>query len=592
MPISRAVLATLVLTACEGSISAPVVETAMPGPTDPGPGPGAGGPAPLRYSCDPAQVPLDLPLRRLSKLQYVNTLQAAALRLAPAAGAAALAAAAPKLALYPDDEEVAPNSFGAHGFTRADQRLSQQQADAAYAVATTLADALAATAEARRAIFGACAADATPANDVACAKAWLTREGSRLLRAPLDDAQASLISSAADAARGDGDERVVFGDVLATLFLQPAFGFALERRGDGPSDPAAQLDAYALASRLAYHLTDAPPDDTLWAAASSGTLTTDVEYRRQVARLLDDPRSLPVRDAFFDQWLWLSRGAVDLTQQLGVPAYRALSAEGPHPTHDTRAAILEDALGAARRAFDTGAGPEALLRDTTVYTSDPEVQALYGSAPLPPPGQRAGLLTRLAFTANGRFETNPIIKGVRVRSAVLCDVMGAPPPGAANAMVSGDAVLSSREKTEALTEVAGTPCVACHQALINPLGFLTEGFDPLGRWRTVETVYDAQGNALKQFPVRTAAAPRLPHTPPQAADAHELTDRIAASGKFEACVAAQLFRFTAQKPQEEPTVDGCRLSELERLARSGASFRDLFQASVTSAAFRRRVTAP
>lgn len=585
-----------------------------PGPSSAGGGqpfPGLGGgsagggdpvvaPAPLRFRCDPTRTAVDLPLRRLSKVQFQNTLRLALQQLAPTAASAALTAAAPKLALYPDDVEVAPNSFGAHGFTRSDQQLSQQQADALFAVARAVAESLASTSERRTAIFGPCASDGNAANDVVCARALIDRVGPRLLRGTLTVEQAALIASAADAARGDGGEAVVFADVLTALLAQPAFTFLVEGRGDGPSDPGARLTGVALASRLSFHLTNEPPDDALWAAATSGALDTEAGYEAQVDRLLADPRAQSVRDEFFDQWLWVSRGAVDLTDQLTVPAYRAVAMEGPSPTHDPRPGIVEDLLGAARHAFDTGGGTRALLTDTAVYARDPQVAALYGAQPwdgsstAPAPGgsRRAGLITRIGFTANGRFETNPIKKGVRLRTAVLCDVLSAPPPGAANSTLMTTDVLSSRQKVEGLTEVSGSVCLGCHRTLINPLGYLTEDFDPLGRERTRETAYDDQGKALKSFEVKTAASPHVGGQESVAADAKELTERIAASGRFEACLSAQLFRFTAQKAEEDPVADGCRLAELETLARQGKSFKDVFKASVMSQGFRHRVTAP
>ena len=42
---------------------------------------------------------------------------------------------------------------------------------------------------------------------------------------------------------------------------------------------------------------------------------------------------------------------------------------------------------------------------------------------------------------------------------------------------------TTRESVEAITEMPGSICAGCHTLAINPLGFATEGFDALGRFR-------------------------------------------------------------------------------------------------------------
>jgi hypothetical protein len=59
---------------------------------------------------------------------------------------------------------------------------------------------------------------------------------------------------------------------------------------------------------------------------------------------------------------------------------------------------------------------------------------------------------------------------------------GAPLPGAANATVTGD-FKTQREYVEKLTEPA--TCVGCH-SIINPPGFVMEGFDAIGKLQTTD----------------------------------------------------------------------------------------------------------
>ena len=65
--------------------------------------------------------------------------------------------------------------------------------------------------------------------------------------------------------------------------------------------------------------------------------------------------------------------------------------------------------------------------------------------------------------------------------------------------------MTTREVVEALTEMPGTTCAGCHATLINPLGFATENFDALGRFRTEQRLFDATGKRRRR---RSRSTPR------------------------------------------------------------------------------------
>ena len=68
--------------------------------------------------------------------------------------------------------------------------------------------------------------------------------------------------------------------------------------------------------------------------------------------------------------------------------------------------------------------------------------------------------------------------------------------------------MTTRESVEELTEMPGTVCAGCHLTAINPLGFATEGFDALGRFRTSQRLFDAAGVETGTKPVNTIDASR------------------------------------------------------------------------------------
>jgi hypothetical protein len=68
-------------------------------------------------------------------------------------------------------------------------------------------------------------------------------------------------------------------------------------------DTVNQVSEIELASRLSYFLWSSMPDDTLLGLAESGMLREPGMLRRQVARMLADPRSSALASNFAGQWL-------------------------------------------------------------------------------------------------------------------------------------------------------------------------------------------------------------------------------------------------------------------------------------------------
>jgi len=560
-------------------------------PTTPNTPEPVNGVAPLRYACDANASPLvDVPLRRLSHRQLVSSITTAIARLAGSESSAVLAESSTQLGALPADRFVSAANKGRDGFERADQVLSQDQADAQYALAVKLGQALTASAARRGKVFGACLADADTSNDSACLDTFLKTQGSRLLHRPFT---ADDVTFYRRALRGTPISPESLADVLAVLFASPETFFVVEGAGTAPA--TASLTAYELAARLSLALWDELPDDALWAAAGSGELLTDTGYRAQVARLLGDARAKATLHGFFTGWFQLQR-TPKLTDSLTYADYKALVGTQALPTSVD--GVLDDVFGAVDAAVAGRASLAALLQDKAVYTRDAATAGLYGVSPwdgvstpqAPPGGGRAGLFTRLAFLTTGNVSSHPILRGVRMRVGMLCDALGEAPPNAAAqaAATPLTGTEGDRAKASAMTDSGG--CAACHRTSINPLGFAFEGFDALGRARTSEKVFSpTTGAVVAEQSVDTRSTPYVLSSDGRpTADAVELTARIAESKKFESCMVTQYFRFTFARTGEVAS-DQCLLSRVEPLARGGASIPEVLEAFVTAPEFKRRI---
>ena len=179
------------------------------------------------------------------------------------------------------------------------------------------------------------------------------------------------------------------------------------------------------------------------------------------------------------------------------------------------------------------------------------------------------------------------MKGVFLRQNILCDTIPPPPPGANAKPPELGPGMTTRESVEAITEMPGTVCAGCHQTAINPLGFATEGFDALGRFRTSQRLFDAAGAETGTKPVNTMSVPQVVYGDTTAVSSpSELMSLIVASGKVEACLSRNFFRFTYGR--WEAAADGCALEDARKALMGGGNIADLAAAAVKAAQFKRR----
>jgi len=597
-PTPPRVLLLTLLSACNGAIVGGT--GAMPTELPPGAGGGTattgGGTtqttpwAPTLFACDAQQRPAELPLRRLSQRQYSNVVTELIGRagLAAADRTAVLSSVRDDVALFPLDRMVGVPGEKHGGFTRLDQALQQGHIDASYTLATTLGRELTSTAARRTALVGACATDTATTNDAQCLRDFLTRFGRLVHRRPLTPEDLTFYSSVAGTTPVDA---AVLADVIALLLTSPQFLYHFEE-GDPAASGPTPLDAYALASRLSFHFWQTMPDDALLATAQDGSILTEAGYRAQVTRLFADARTNASLDDFFGQW-WRVDELGPLNTRVGTPVFDAFAGtDAPSATlnDEMNAEVLELARFVTRADAPLG----ELLTSRKAFARTPALAALYGQpawdgAGSPPDftqPERRGLLTRAAFLASGSANTRPVMKGYRVRNALLCTQLPPPPPGAGANPIPLSPDLTTREMVELITEQPQTACQGCHLHLLNPLGYVTENFDALGRVRTEQRLFSDTGMLRLSKPVSTRGIPNVGGGERPIEHADEL-HALMLGGEFQTCFARQYFRFTFQRMEDEAK-DGCLLRSLQDDALAGKSVREVLQAVALAPEFKRR----
>jgi hypothetical protein len=590
-------------TGCSGELRSEAL-TKTPGPGEPGPGGGGGqnndpDPDPDRprdrsFACDDDAVAPEQPLRRLSMEQYRFTVHDFVEALTPSP--AALADADDVAARMPDDRPIgAPNDTHG-GYRRLDQALQQAHVDVALEVGASVGAALTADADAMRAALGDCATDADADNDDACVEGFIRRAGRLAHRRDLTDDDVAFYQGVYAA---DGISPAGVRDVVTVMMSSPQFLYHVEH-GAAP-DPAGgpdafSLDAYEAASRLSFHFWQSMPDAELLDLAASGALLDPEVWAAQVDRVYADPKTARSLERFVHEWLWADE-VPELNGLTGTPRFDTFAGEA-EPSADLRERMIDELTQMGRYYMWSHPGSfQEMFASDRSFATHPELADLYG---LPawdgegePPqfleDQRRGVFTRAALLSTGTTSTRPIMKGFFVRKALMCTTPPPPDENAADAMLEITDDMTTREIVVELTEQPGTTCAGCHLTYINDLGFPTESFDALGRWRTEEMLFDDDGNLYGTKAVDTSGHPMLDiGTQTPVDDAADLTDALLANGQLEGCFARQYVRFTFGRV-EDLERDGCALESLRTQLAAGATLPEVFKSLALRPEFTRRV---
>ena len=537
-------------------------------------------------------LPGDLPLPRLAHDEYLQTVRDLVTQIAPTIAAGVLPGIMNLTGDLPADALVTIPTEKHGGFARDDQSEQQQYSDVPVAVATALGVALTSTPARVAAVFGACS-NAGASVDAACLRAFVKSFGEIALRHPLTDDDVTFYAATATSTPPSKTDLV---NVIAVLLSSPRFLYRVESGGVQVAPNVFALDAWELAARLSYHFWGTMPDAALRADAASGQLLTDAGYASEVDRLMADPRADTALRNFFEQWFWPLLELPPLDSRATDPVFKAFAGTDL-PSSSLRAHMLADVLDASSWVTAHGGGVGDLLTNRLSFARDADLAAIYGVAPWsgqgdPPmlPASRVGLLARAAFLSTATANTRPIMKGVFIRTTLLCDAIPPPPPNAANTPIATSTNQTTREVIEALTQAPGTVCAGCHTAFINPLGFASENFDSLGRERAAQVFFDDTGKMTGSKAVDTTSTPAVVSGDTTASTGiGDVTRLVAASGKVETCLATRFFRYAFRRIEgagDQTAIDG-----LASLAAKG-TLGDVFKGVALRPEFKQRVITP
>jgi mono/diheme cytochrome c family protein len=347
-----------------------------------------------------------------------------------------------------------------------------------------------------RARIFVCRPDAGGRNETTCARTILSAVARRAYRRPVDDEDLKTLMAAYSQGRTDATFDAGIERGLQQILISPQFLFRVE------IDPASvkpgtsyRISDLELASRLSFFLWSSVPDDELLDLAARARLRGDID--RQVRRMLADPRSEALTANFAGQWLQLRNLAAVTPSEVLFPDFDDTLRQAFRRETEL---FFDSVMREDRRLIDLLEADYSFMNERLArHYGVPGIKGSHFRRVTLADQNRRGLLGQgsiLTITSHP-VRTSPVFRG----KWILDNLLGTPPPDPpANVPplpektgAYASRMPSMRERMAQHRENA--VCATCH-AMIDPLGFGLERYDPVGRWRDVDenfTPIDASG---------------------------------------------------------------------------------------------------
>ncbi len=356
--------------------------------------------------------------------------------------------------------------------------------------------------------------------------------------------------------------------LLRNILISPRFLYRALGTG--------KMDDHDLGTRLSYFLTQGPPDATLIDLGNRNRLSPAWVLKRESERLMPKRPADAFIQSFTGQWL----DTALLPEIMPDPKFNFTPFYIDHAQKEV-SYFFNEMLSKNRPMTDfidpdfTWTSP---LFAKNVYNLDIEHEKgkdrSFGRVELERGGRVGGLLGQSAImmaTANG-VDTQPVLRGVWMLENILGMPPPAPPKDVPALTPDTQGATTPRELLAAHTKDAA--CATCHES-IDPLGFVLENYDPVGRWREHWPKSSAKIDPTGVLPDGTTIADVVDLK-------HWVVENI---DLFSQCLAEKLMTYaTGRAPNY------AERREIETIVKknhqNGNGFRDLVLALIESRTFR------
>lgn len=273
---------------------------------------------------------------------------------------------------------------------------------------------------------------------------------------------------------------------LTAIIASPRFLYRIEQLPvDAEPGEVFALNEYELASRLSFFLWSSLPDDELLDLADAGTLSTPDVLATQVTRMLQDDRAETLAANFSYQWL--NMGGLDEIDPDPV-IFRDIDS-GIRDLFKKEIELLSQDIFLNNKDVTELLSAEYTYMNErlALHYGDQTVKGdAFRKVPVRNP-DRYGLLGKGGVLMVSAYpdRTSPVLRGAYVLEHITGTPPPLPPPNveALQENKVGELPKTVRARLEAHRD--NPSCAGCH-GIIDPLGFALDGFDAVGRERTVD----------------------------------------------------------------------------------------------------------
>lgn len=415
--------------------------------------------------------------------------------------------------------------------------------------------------------------------DATCVGTFIRTKVARAFRRPVTDGEVNDMLALYQLGAADGPSEGV--RVLMEYVLQaPAFLWRTELAGADPAKltTAPQpLSAYELAGAIGFLFLDSAPDDSLWAKAAAGSLTKPEVLAAEVERLMALPAVKANLTSKVGSWLSIKKTEATVKDPTIFPEFTPAVKDA---LTESAQMFLQDVVVGGKLS-DLVTSPRMFVNQdlATLYG----IGGVTGPALVPIdvalPERKGGILTQPALlAANSRVNRgDPIHRGLFIYSSLVC---GNPLPGPpANATAVDQSLpATATERERANFRASRADCSQCH-VHFDPLGLLSERYDPIGRYREK----DASGQLIDQSSTINLGSAVLDGP---ANGLGDLIARLESSRDFADCSAGRLAAVAVGRTVADD--NSCALQALRDDFARNQSFTGLFRAIALSPGFMTR----
>ena len=319
------------------------------------------------------------------------------------------------------------------------------------------------------------------------------------------------------------------------------------------------------------------PDNELFRLAARQQLSDPTEYRRQIVRMLKDPKANALVENFVEQWLQLGhlehfKPDPDLFPNVDLEMQRDMVMETKLLFADLikRNASILDALDSDSSFINQRLAEHYGVPGVRGENFRKVTMSKYG---------RRGLMTQasvLTLTSNPT-RTSPVKRGKWILENLLGEEP--PPPDPSAMQLEDQAKLTGTLRQRMEQHRADPACAVCHKVM-DQLGFALENYDAVGKWRDTDetSTIDASGE-LPDGTLFTGAIEL------------QKTVKTKMKDKFVRCMTEKMLIYALGRGLEY--FDDCSVDKIiAEIEPGGYRFSDLIIAIATSDPFIKRTGPP